>query len=234
MSASDLEQALYALRDTQVALRQRMTPALEARLAALRQWQSQRIAAWHRPLAQRHDGQALLDFLTRTFYLEADWSELTEHPDRVAARIGRIIADDRPLVIAVRLQHAADTLDAELADALNARTPDQPITPASYVRAFQDVGQLSIREQQIDWISELVDLLGGYAENRAAYWAFKLAAAPARALGLSHTYALLAEGFAAMRNTQELEAATREAVAVQHRLLERLMGANVASRRSLR
>lgn len=224
MSSSDLEQALCALRDTRIALSERATPAFEARLAALRQWQSQRIAAWHRPLARRHDGEALLEFLTQTFYLEADWSELTDRPDKVAARIGRIIADDRPLVVAVRLQHSADTLDAELAEALNARTLDAPITPASYVRAFRDVGQASARAQQIDWISELVDLLGGYAANRTAYWAFKLAGSPAKVLGMGQAYTLLAEGFAAMRNTQELDAATRDAVALQHRLLNRLMG----------
>lgn len=234
MSSPELEQALYALRDTRTAQRERATPAFDARLAELRQWQSQRIAAWHRPLARRHDGEALLDFLTCTFYLEADWSELTAQPDKVAARIGRIIADDRPLVIAVRLQQAADTLDAEVADALNARAPDGPITPVSYVRAFQDVGQAELRAQQIDWINELVDLLGGYAANRTAYWAFKLAGSPAKALGMGHTYALLADGFAAMRNTRELEAATGEAVALQHRLLGRLMGAPVGAWPTLR
>lgn len=230
MSSSDLEQALCELRDARAALARRGSPAFDARLDALRHWQAQRIAAWHRPLAVRHDGDALLHFLTRTFYLEADWSELTERPDKVAGRIGRIINDDRPLVIAVRLQHAADTLDAELAEALIERAPDAAITPAAYVRAFRQVGQIEVRERQIAWISELVDLLGGYAANRAAYWAFKLAASPAKAFGMGRTYALLAEGFAAMRATRDLEAATRAAVADQHRLLDRLLGRPVTPR----
>ncbi|MES1928903.1 hypothetical protein SADO_06602 [Salinisphaera dokdonensis CL-ES53] len=229
MSSSDLEQALYQLRDARIALAERSSPDFNERLAALRQWQSQRIAAWHRPLAQRYKGDALLRFLTRSFYLEADWSELTDKPDKIAGRIGRIINDDRPLVIAVRLQHAADTLDADLADALIERSPAGPITAAAYVRAFRDVGQVAIREQQIAWINELVDLLGGYADNRAAYWAFKLAGSPAKAFGMGQTYALLAEGFAAMRETKDLEDATREAVAAQHRLLDRLVGRPVGA-----
>ena len=229
MSSSDLEQALYQLRDARIALAERSSPDFNERLAALRQWQSQRIAAWHQPLAQRYNGDALLRFLTRSFYLEADWSELTDKPDKIAGRIGRIIADDRPLVIAVRLQHAADTLDADLADALIERSQTRPITAAAYVRAFRDVGQIEIREQQIAWINELVDLLGGYADNRAAYWAFKLAGSPAKAFGMGQTYALLAEGFAAMRETKDLEGATREAVAAQHRLLDRLVGRPVGA-----
>ena len=230
MSAHDLEQALCALRDTRTALAERTSPTFDARLASLRQWQSQRIAAWHRPLARHHNGDALLRFLTRTFYLEADWSELTEQPDKVAGRIGRIINDDRPLVIAVRLQQAADELDADLADALIARSDNGPITSAAYVRAFRAVGRIDVREQQIAWLGELVDLLGGYAENRAAYWAFKLAGSPAKAFGMGRTYALLADGFAAMRETRDLEAATREAVAAQHRLLDRLVGRPVRAR----
>lgn len=228
MSAADLERALYDLRETRSALDARSSRVFDARLAELRQWQSARIAAWHRPLAQRHDGGALLAFLTRSFYLEADWSELTDKPGKVAARIGRIISDDRPLVIAVRLQQTADALDADLADALNARVGDTPITPAAYVQAFRAVGQLSTRRQQVAWISDLVDLLGGYAANRTAYWAFKLAGSPARALGMGRTYALLAEGFAAMRSTQNLEAATREAIVSQHHLLDRLVGQGAA------
>lgn len=223
MSAAELEHALCALRDTRTELAQRASPAFDARLAELRQWQAQRIAAWHRPIAQRHDGEALLDFLTHSFYLEADWSELTDKPAKVAARIGRIISDKRPLVIAIRLQQSADTLDADLADTLNAHAGNAAITPLAYARAFRAVGQHELRRQQIDWISDLVDLLGGYAANRTAYWAFKLAGSPAKALGMGATYALLAKGFAAMRSTRELEHGTREAMALQYRMLERLM-----------
>lgn len=205
-------------------LAQRSDPAFDARLKALREWQSTATANLHRPLAKRYNGEQLLHFLTQSFYLEADWSELTADPGKIASRIGRIIEDDRPLVIAVRLQHTADTLDAELVDALDARAPGQPITPMRYVRAFRQVGQFDIREQQIAWIRELVDLLGGFADNRTAYWAFKLAGSPAKALGMGHTYALLAEGFAAMRSTRDLETATREAVTRQREELDRLIG----------
>jgi len=222
-----LEQALCALRDERAAIRARATPAFNNQLAAVRTWQSARIAALHRPVAERYDGHALLDFLTHSFYLEADWSELTARPERVAKRIGRIISDSRPLVIAVRLQASADTLDAAVSDALLTRadtTADTTvITPRAYVSAFRQVGEADLRRQQILWVQELVDLLGGYADNRAAYWAFKLASGPARALGMGRTYGLLADGFAAMRATRDLEGATRDAVALQQRLLGRLL-----------
>lgn len=224
--SADLEDALLELRDTRTALAERDEAAFDRMLAALRVWQAEGVAALHADLADRYEGQRLLRFLTRSFYLEGDWTELTGRPDRIAGQVGRIINDDRPLVIAVRLQHAADTMDAELTDALLARNGEAPITPAAYVRAFRDVGRIEQREQQIAWINELVDLLGGYADNRAAYWAFKLAGSPAKALGLGHTYALLAEGFAAMRTTRDLEAATRTATARQRAILYRLLGAH--------
>ena len=222
--SSRLEQALVDLREARARLERRSESAFDARLKALRRWQSERAAALHRPLAERYDGEKLLHFLTRSFYLEADWSELTSDPAKISSRIGRIIDDDRPLVIAVRLQHTADSLDADMAAALETRLPARPITPTAYVRAFREVGQFDVREQQIGWVRELVDLLGGFADNRAAYWAFKLAGSPAKALGMGQTYGLLAEGFAAMRSTRDLESATREVVTVQRRELDRLTG----------
>ena len=228
--SSSLEKALIDLREARERLAQRSDPAFDARLEALRQWQSERAAALHGPLAERYEGEQLLHFLTRSFYLEADWSELTTDPAKIASRIGRIIDDARPLVIAVRLQHTADHLDAEMAEALEARAPGRAITPTGYVRAFREVGQFDVREQQIGWVRELVDLLGGFADNRAAYWAFKLAGSPAKALGMGQTYGLLAEGFAAMRSTRDLETATREVVTVQRRELDRLTGRGAARR----
>ncbi|MES1940933.1 hypothetical protein T5B8_11856 [Salinisphaera sp. T5B8] len=227
--SSNLEQALIELRQARAALAERSEPAFDARLAALREWQARNTAALHRPLAERYDGEDLLHFLTRSFYLEADWSELTADPGKIANRIGRIIDDHRPLVIAVRLQHTADTLDADMAEQLETRTPDQPITRKGYVAAFREVGRFDVREQQIGWVGELVDLLGGFADNRAAYWAFKLASSPAKALGMGQTYGLLAEGFSAMRNTRDLETATREALTLQRRELDRLIGRTAGS-----
>jgi len=223
--SSTLEQALCALRDQRLAATSTETeqPGFTSRLEAVRHWQSRHVAARHRALADRHDGEALLRFLTQTFYLDADWSELTARPNRVANRIGRIIDDDRPLVAAVELQAIADRLDMAVARALLAQSPDAPLTPHRYVRAFRAAGQREQREYQLSLLNELIDLLGGYADNRAAYWAFRMSSAPARALGMGRTYALLADGFAAMRTTRELDRVAGEAIAVQRTLLDRLL-----------
>ena len=113
-----LEQALIALRDERERIAHGGSAAFQRQLAALQHWQSERVAAHHRARAEQHDGEALLHFLTRTFYLEADWSELIEQPDVIAARIGRIIRDERPLVVAVELQASAERLDAAMAEVL--------------------------------------------------------------------------------------------------------------------
>jgi len=221
--ASELEHALRALGEQRAEIAAHATPGFGDRLGALRQWQAARIRAIHRATADLHDGEPLMDFLTRRFYLEADWSELTARPDKIAARIHRILSDDRPLVVSARLQHSADTLDARMTEALMAGNDGGAITPAAYVRAFRQVGQIELRRQQIHWLEQLVELLAGYAHNRSAYWAFKLAGGPARAFGMGRTYRLLADGFAAMRVTRDLPGATKTAVADQQRLLQRLL-----------
>lgn len=220
---TDLETALCKLRDQRNTLVESGDAAFQAWFEALRHWQSRHVAARHLALAHQHGGKDLLYFLTRTFYLEADWSELTQRPEQVAKQVGRIIDDDRPLVAAIELQATADELDATMAQALLNDAGNAELTPYRYVRAFRATGQRAQREYQLTLLNELIDLLGGYADNRGAYWAFKLSSAPARALGLGHTYALLADGFAAMRATWDIRTASRAAVAVQHQLLARLL-----------
>ncbi|MGN8157507.1 FFLEELY motif protein [Salinisphaera sp. RV14] len=217
-----LGEALAALRDARGAIAKRRDPLFHQRLAELRHWQSDRVAAFHAERVAAYDGDALLEFLTRRFYRDADWSELIGRPEKVARAVDRIVDRDRPLVITIELQAAAESLDTAMTDALLA--DNASLNPHSYVRALRRVGRRDDRLQQILWLEELVDLVADYADNRAAWWAFKLARAPARTFGLGRTYDLLAEGYAAMRATTDLKAGTREVIAAQRARLERLMG----------
>lgn len=213
--------ALADLRDIKTQIAARPEPGFHQAFAELRDWQARHVAAYHADRAAAYNGQALLDFLTRRFYCEADWSELTGRPEKVATSIEHIVDRDRPLVIAIELQAAAEHLDAAMADALVAE--NTALTPYSYVRIVRRVGRREMRLQQMRWLEELIELVADHANNRAAHWAFKLARPPARALGLGHTYDLLAEGFTAMRTTRDLKTGVHAVIAAQRARLERLL-----------
>ncbi|WP_423822698.1 hypothetical protein V5738_01820 [Salinisphaera sp. SPP-AMP-43] len=220
-----LGEALAALRDARATIAARHDPAFHRQLAELRDWQSQRVALFHADRADDYNGRALLRFLTERFYRDAEWAELTGRPEKMARAIERIVERDRPLVIAIELQVAAETLDIEMTDVLLA--DGTALNPHSYVRALRRVGRHDERAQQILWLEELVELLADYVDNRAAWWGFKLARAPARTLGLGETYDLLAEGFAAMRATHDLRRATHAVIVAQRARLERLLNADL-------
>lgn len=229
MSAAprSLLDALTALGDARAAIDAHDDPAFQQRLGELRAWQSARVAQFHSERAAAHGGEDLLDFLTRRFYLEGDWSELTRHPSRVANAVGRLVKNDRPLVLALELQAVADRLDVDMADAMLADrrlAPNQPITPYAYLRAIRRVGRHDERRRQIDWLDRLISEVAGFADSKAAWWAFKLAGPPAHTLGMGRTYDLLADGFAAMRACDDMETATRLVVEAQNARLERLLG----------
>ena len=226
--ADTLRGALTELRAERAQCETPERPGLAEQLERVRRWQADHVAARHRDHAARHDGAALLRFLSRSFYLEADWSELTDDPDRTVARVGRIMSDLRPLIVAARLQASADRLDRALAAALLDGRHPVTITPIGYVRAFRRVGEAAERERQLAWVGELIERLAGFADNRAAWWAFKAARAPARGFGMGQTHVLLAEGFAALRATRDPAEATREALDAQRVLVRRLFGAATA------
>jgi hypothetical protein len=141
-SSRQLIHALTDLRAAQADIKARTDPTFHRRLMELRAWQSAHVAAFHAERAVACNGSDLLDFLTRRFYLEGDWSELTAQPVRIAAAVGRLVNNDRALVIAVDLQAVADSLDIDMAAALLAdpRLPaDWPLGAVSYVRATRRV-----------------------------------------------------------------------------------------------
>lgn len=216
-----LSRALAALRDARSAIRARHDPRFHRQLTELRHWQCRHVAAFHAERAAAYNGDALLAFLTERFYRDADWSELTSRPEKVARAIERIVERDRPLVIAIELQAAAERLDTAMTDVLLAGRA--PLNAHSYVRAIRRVGCRDLRLQQIRWLEELVELVADYSDNRAAWWTFRLARGPARTLGLGKTYNLLAEGFAAMRATRDLKIGTHEVINAQRARLKRLI-----------
>ena len=224
MSAPDrsLAAALADLRVIKQQIAAHPAPGFTARFAELRAWQSERVAAFHAERAARHDGHALLVFLTRRFYVEADWSELISRPERMAGAVDKIVVQDRPLVIAIELQTAAERLDMAMTETLIAE--DWPLSAHSYIRAFRRVDARDIRMQQMAWLEELLDWVAGYADNRATAWAFKLARKPAHTLGLGRTYDFLAEGFSAMRTPPDLRAGVHDVIAAQRARLTRLLG----------
>ncbi|HET7315174.1 FFLEELY motif protein [Salinisphaera sp.] len=220
-----LGDALAALGEARAIIAERRDPLFHQRLAELRYWQCAHVATFHGARVTPYDGAPLLRFLTQRFYRDADWSELTGRPEKVALAVDRIVDRDRPLVIAIELQAAAESLDIAMADALVAE--HATLNPYSYIRAIRRVGRHEARLQQVLWLEELVELVAGYADSRTAWWAFKLARTPARTFGLAATYDLLAEGFAAMRAARDLKAGTHEVIAAQRARLERVIGADL-------
>lgn len=224
--ARSLGEALAGLRDARMAILERRDPLFHRRLAELRHWQSERVAAFHTERVAAYNGHALLDFLTRRFYRDADWHELTGRPEKVARAVSRLVDRDRPLVITIELQAAAESLDTAMTDTLLAE--GAALNPHSYVRAIRRVGRREARLQQMLWLEELAHLVADFADNRTAWWAFKFARTPARTFGLGQTYDLLAEGFAAMRTARNLKAGTHEVIAAQRARLERVIGDDLA------
>lgn len=217
-----LAAALADLREIKQTIADHPHPDFAARFAELRAWQSEHVAHFHRERAVAHQGEDLLVFLTQRFYVEADWSELLAGPERMAGAVGRIVEQDRPLVIAIELQVAAERLDMAMTEALIAR--GSPLGAYSYVRALRAVDARETRAQQMAWLEELIDLVADYAHSRATYWAFKLARKPAHTLGLGTTYDLLAEGYSAMRMPPDLRGGVDIVLAAQRARLARLMG----------
>ena len=170
--------------------------ALAGRLAALRRWQAERLAATYADLAAQGRYRAAVTFFLRDLYGGADAGPR----DRELARAARALTSLLPaaaleaLCAAVVLDSLTQELDAGLAARL---PPGQPVTGAAYAAAYRATGRRAERERQIAAILELGHCLDGLVRQPLPRLLLRVSRRPAQLAGLGALHDYLERGFQA-------------------------------------
>jgi hypothetical protein len=200
-------------------------PAERARrLAALRAWQSRRLARTYADLARQPRFRAAVEYFLAELYGEEDVAPRDTDLERAGPLLERALpAGARgALTRALELEILSQELDLAMVDALAAA--GAPVLPdgADYARAYRTVGRRADRERQIDALASLGEYLDTLVHRPGVALLVRLARPPAHAAGLGALHDFLERGygaFAAMGGAAEFVATVRER---ETRLLERL------------
>lgn len=204
---------LGALLQRNAALRQVFAdaPELQARLAELQHWQSQRLLRSHADLRANPRYRIAVEFFFSELYSAGD----PRLRDRDLMRVQRVMEKLLPkealraLTLAIELEVVSQELDADVTRNL----APGPITVETYAEAYRRAGRHTDRERQI----ELLHLIGGYLDHvvrKPVVGALvRFARGPAHAAGFGSLQEFLERGlraFEAMRGAGEFLAALRD------------------------
>lgn len=168
-------------------------PALGEHVRAVKAYQHARFAATYADLLQSGDHAAAARFFLDELYGPHDFTERDAQFARIVPALVRLFPRD--IVGTVRslaeLHALSERLDAEMAQTL----ASGPLDVEHYRRTWQQVGQATERQRQIDLMLQIGRALVGFTRNPLLRHSLRLMRGPARAAGLGALQHFLERGF---------------------------------------
>jgi hypothetical protein len=210
------------LLERNAALRDVFTgePRLQARLAELQKWQSQRLMRSHDDLHRDPRYRLAVEFFFDELYGGGDPRARDRDLLKVQRVMERLLPAQalRAMCLAIELEILSQELDADVARALAAG----PISVATYADAYRVAGRRPDRERQIDMMNEIGGYLDRVVRKPIIRGLVRLARGPAHAAGFGMLQDFLERGldaFEALHGADEFLATIRER---EWRAMERL------------
>lgn len=168
-------------------------PVLGARVQALKRYQQQRFARSYADLLASPRYAAAARFFLEELYGPGDFSSRDAQFARVVPALVRLFPDQVVQTVArlAELHALSEGLDSAMALALRA----EPWSAASYVQAWQAVGQPAQRQQQIELTLAVGLALDELTHKPLLRQALRMMRGPATAAGLADLQHFLETGF---------------------------------------
>jgi len=226
----------------QVAQRRRSPPASRGAVAAIKQFQRDRLARAHADLLQSERYRLAARFFLDELYGVKDFSFRDEELARMIPSMSRLLPSAAlgALADAIELDAISEELDQAMAalhesatgeatqppgglpDAASRRVQPHalpPLTQARYDDLYRAVGRRSVRARQIDLVEEVGRELDRLVGKPFLFRVLKGMEGPARLAGLGRMQSFLVAGFEAFRHMRGAEDFIRTIAARERALM---------------
>lgn len=199
---------------------------LMRRLRAVRAWQAQRLAATYEDLHRDPGFRGAVEFFLADLYGPGDFTARDEAFARAWPHLRKLMPAGALEVLASVLELHALTL--ELDSAMAGVLAEEPISAASYLRAYRLVGDPARRSQQIELIVGIGRHLAGVVKRPWVSLALLAAHAPAHAAGFGALQGFLERGYEAFRAVRDTGALLEAIESRETRLMRALFASGDA------
>jgi len=214
----------------QVAQSRRDPGVSPAALAAIKQFQHERLGRDHGDLLQSDRYRLAARFFLDELYGVKDFSARDEELARMIPTMGRLLpaAALAAIADAVELDAISEQLDAATAAAYDASAPAGEPLPAlsreRYFQLYRAAGLREVRARQIDLVEDIGRQLDRLVSTPFLYRILKGMEAPARIAGLGQMQAFLVSGFDAFRSMRGADEFIRTVAGRERALMESAFG----------
>jgi len=202
----------------------RDTEPSRSRVAALSQWQAERLKTTHQDLYQDSRYRAGLDFLLEDLYSPQALTRRDDDIDRVFPVMVRLLPDALLHTVGelVELNLLTQRLDRHLAQELFTVMSCRHIDAAAYAQAYRRSGQRDERLRQIQLVANIGDDLERYVGSRTVSFALSVTEGAAEMAGLGELHRFLRRGLAAFRAMEGVQQLLTRIVTRETEVLEAL------------
>lgn len=204
-------------------------------LAALGDWQAERLKHTHADLYQQPCYHKGLAFLLSDLYAPAGMTRRDDNLDRIFPKIVKWLPDHLQDTLAglVELNHVTQRLDLTLLENLDRLgVPAGSLSAAElasddYCAAFR-AGDATERELQIALVARVGQQLDRYVRNRSLGWLLTMSRGPAEMAELSDLHSFLARGYRAFQAMDRVDRLIDEVVRRESQVMARILAGHPA------
>lgn len=214
------------VRELQQVKRERVEgAALEPHLAVLRAWQARRLARTYADFLKSPRYQPAVQFFLDDLYAARDFSQRNRDIKTLHDTLRRIVPESmiKSLTLTVELHNLTESLDAQLLEVLvNRLGMTNPLSVAQYAEAYVLCDNYAERQNQIELICEIVQIVDSVVRLPLSGMVIKLAKGPAERAGWGELMDFLERGYKALQHVH----GAKQLVATIHkrelRILDRI------------
>lgn len=173
-------------------------PGLTARVRALANYQSRRLAATYADLQRQPRYGPAVEFFLADLYGPQDMRERDQQVLRALDKLKRFLPAAALRALAGAFEVHVLTIELDAATAARLRSPGL-VDDAAYAAAYRAAGRRQDRDRQITLIGEIGTLLDSLAHRPEVGLAIRLARGPAHAAGYGQLQDFLERGYDAFR-----------------------------------
>lgn len=166
---------------------------LARRVLALKSYQQARFARTHAGLLAHPRYAPAARFFLEELYGPRDFATRDAQFARIVPALVRLFPHE--MVETVERLAAVHALSETLDSTMGRHLPDEAVTRAAYVRAWQATGEPASRDRQIELVMEVGVALDRYTRNALLRTSLRMMRRPARAAGLGSLQQFLETGF---------------------------------------